>query len=176
MNNIILKNKNDYTLKTEDGRKNLQEYITSYNNNLDLNDPLARQIGIEEALAMCNVEEFIRTKSQVAEIVREAIEIGYTVKNFRTNSIFTFARTKLKKAGYNSIIRIQLENYIKFRLHIVDEVTNDTSEKQKFKNISSFTLGNETYFYNILTGEELTGEELEKFLNYRETEKEKKLA
>ena len=176
MNSLIIKNKNDYTLKTEEGRKNLQEYITLYNNNLDLSDPLARQIGIDEALAMCNVEEFIRAKSQVAEIVREAIEIGYTVKNFRTNTIFTFARTKLKKAGYNSIIRIQLENYIKFRLHIVDEVTNDTSEKQKFKNISSFTLSNETYFFNILTGEELTGEELKEFLNYRETEKEKMLA
>ena len=176
MNNLIIKNKNDYTLKTEEGRKNIHEYITLYNNNLDLNDPLARQIGVDEALAMCNVEEFIRTKSQVAEIVREAIEIGYTVKNFRTNTIFTFARTKLKKAGYNSIIRIQLENYIKFRLHIVDEVTNDTSEKQKFKNISSFTLSNETYFFNILTGEELTGEELKEFLNDRETEKEKMLA
>lgn len=176
MNNLIIKNKNDYTLKTEEGRKSLQEYITLYNNNLDLSDPLARKIGVDEALAMCNIEEFIRDKSQVAEIVREAIEIGYTVKNFRTNTIFTFARTKLKKAGYNSIIRIQLENYIKFRLHIVDEVTNDTSEKQKFKNISSFTLSNETYFFNILTGEELTGEELKEFLNYRETEKEKMLA
>lgn len=172
MNNIILKNKNDYTMKTPEGVENLREYMTTYNNNLDTSDPIVKPIGLDEALAMCNVEEFIKTKSQVAEIVREALEIGFTVKNFKSNTIFTFTRNKLKKAGYNSIIRVQIENYIKFRLNLTSTLIQDDSEKQKYKNITCFNFSGELHYYNILTDEELTGEELEKYLNYLEQEKQ----
>lgn len=44
MNDIILKNKNDYTMETPEGRQNLMEYIENYNKNIDDSDPLSRKI------------------------------------------------------------------------------------------------------------------------------------
>ena len=157
-----IKEKEKYNLTSEEGRKNLMEFAENYNKNIDENDPLSRKIGIEEALAICNVEEFIKSKNQVAEIVREALEIGFTIKNFQTNTIYTFTRNKLKKLNYNSIIRMQIENYINFRLNNVRKnVTNSN-----FENITSFKLNNEIFYFNILTGEELEGEKLKEYLDY----------
>lgn len=90
--------KQNYTMQTEDGRAALNEYIKSYNNNINLDDPIAKQININEALALTNIEEFVKTKPRVAEIVRESIEIGLTTENFKTNTIYSFARRELKKA------------------------------------------------------------------------------
>ena len=85
MENII-KNENIYTLTTDEGRANLRSFCDTYNKNAN-DDILFKKIGIEEGLALCNVEEFIKNKSQVAEIVREAIEIGLNATNFKTNTI-----------------------------------------------------------------------------------------
>lgn len=95
---IMTINKNNYTLKTEEGRAALNDYIKEYNNNLNKLDPIAKEITINEALALTNIEEFIKTKSRCAEIVRESIEIGLTTDNFKTNTIYSFARRELKKA------------------------------------------------------------------------------
>ena len=163
---LTIKNKNDYTLKTNEGRTALNDYIKAYNANLDPLDPIAKEIGINEALALTNIEEFIKTKPRCAEIVREAIEIGLTTENFTTNTIYSFTRRELKKAGYNSIIRTAIENYIKFRLHITDKIQNETAENQKFKYITTFEVNNKKYYYNNLTCKDLTAEEIEQYNNY----------
>lgn len=169
----INNNKNEYTMKTTEGQAKIREFVECYNKNINELDPLSKKIGIEEGLALTNVEEFIRNKSQVAEIVREAIEIGFTTKNFRTNTIFTFTRNKLKKAGYNSLIRMQIENYIKFRLHLTDKAVNSNENDIKYKNITSFSINGEILYYNILTDTELTEKEIKEYLNYK---KEKQIA
>lgn len=161
MNDLVL-NKNEYTIETAEGRQNLMAYIENYNKNIDESDPLSRKIGLDEAFAICNIEGFIKSKNAIAEIVREALEIGFTCQNFKSNTVFTFARQKLKKLNFNSIIRMQIESYIKFRL-------NQSSKKLKnpnFENVTRFNLNGETYYYNVLTGEELEGEELQAYLEY----------
>lgn len=161
MNDLVL-NKNEYTIETAEGRQNLITYIDNYNKNIDESDPLSRKIGLDEAFAICNIEGFIKSKNAIAEIVREALEIGFTCQNFKSNTVFTFARQKLKKLNFNSIIRMQIESYIKFRL-------NQSSKKLKnpnFENVTRFNLNGETYYYNVLTGEELEGEELQQYLEY----------
>lgn len=161
MNDLTL-NKNEYTIETAEGRQNLMAYIDNYNKNIDESDPLSRKIGLDEAFAICNVEGFIKSKNAIAEIVREALEIGFTCQNFKSNTVFTFARQKLKKLNFNSIIRMQIESYIKFRL-------NQSSKKLKnpnFENVTRFNLNGETYYYNVLTGEELEGEQLQAYLEY----------
>lgn len=163
---ITINNKNNYTLKTEEGRVALHEYIKEYNNNLNELDPIAKEISINEALALTNIEEFIKTKPRCAEIVRESIEIGLTTDNFKTNTIYSFARRELKKAGYNSIIRTCIENYIKFRLHITDTVKNETLQDQKFKYITTLELDNKIYYYNNITHEDLTADEIEQYKQY----------
>ncbi len=168
MNELIkIDDNKNYTLTTDAGRQNIMKFVQLYNNQ-ESNDPLFKQIGIDEGLAMTNINEFVKKKAQVAEIVREALEIGYTCKNFYTNTIFTFTRNKLKKAGYNSIIRLQIENYIKLRLHLTDKETNSNIDDLKYKNITSFSFNNSKCYYNISTGEELEGEELKKYLKYTE--------
>lgn len=165
MGDLIMKNKNDYNMETEQGRKNLLEYIDNYNKNIDESDPLSRKIGFDEAFAICNIEGFIKSKSNIVEVVREALEIGFTCKNFKSNSVFTFARNKLKKLNLNSIIRMQIENYISFRL-------NQTEKKIKnpnFENVTQFNLNGETFYYNILSGETLEGETLKEYLKYIDT-------
>lgn len=162
MNELIVKNCSEYEMSTEVGRRNLMEYIENYNKNIDETDPLSRKIGFDEAFAICNVEGFIKSKSSVVEIVREALEIGYTCKSFKSNSVFTFARQKLKKLNFNSIVRMQVENYIKFRL-------NQSSKKVKnpsFENVTCFHLNGEDFYYNVVTGEELEGEQLSEYLQY----------
>lgn len=166
MNKLIEKNNCSYSLKTEEGRKNLNDYIIKYNENIDPSDPIAKNIGFDEALALCNIEEFIKIKPGIAEIVREALEIGFTCKNFKTNTIFTFTRNKMKKLGYNSLIRLQIENYIKFRLQNTDKNIQEQKANFSFENVTCFKLGDTKYYYNILTGEELTGEELKKYIEY----------
>lgn len=163
MSDIILKNKNDYNMETVEGRQNLMEYIENYNKNIDESDPLSRKIGFDEAFAICNIEGFIKSKSSIIEIVREALEIGFTCKNFKSNSVFTFARQKLKKLNLNSIIRMQVENYINFRLCQTDKKIKNAS----FENISTFNLNGETFYFNVLTGEELEGDKLQQYLNYK---------
>jgi len=161
MNDLVL-NKNEYTIETAEGRQNLMTYIDNYNKNIDESDPLSKKIGMDEAFAICNIEGFIKSKNAIAEIVREALEIGFTCQNFKSNTVFTFARQKLKKLNFNSIIRMQIESYIKFRL-------NQSSKKLKnpnFENVTRFNLNGETYYYNVLTGEELEGEQLQAYLNY----------
>lgn len=161
MNDLVL-NKNEYTIETAEGRQNLMAYIDNYNKNIDESDPLSRKIGLDEAFAICNVEGFIKSKNAIAEVVREALEIGFTCQNFKSNTVFTFARQKLKKLNFNSIVRMQIESYIKFRL-------NQSSKKLKnpnFENVTRFNLNGETYYYNVLTGEELEGEELQAYLEY----------
>lgn len=165
-NNILIKNNINYSLKTEEGRKNLMEFIDLYNKQ-DQNDVLFKKIGIDEALALTNIEEFIKTKSQVAEIIREAIEIACTTSNFKTNMIFTFTRNKLKKAGYNSIIRMQIENYIKIRLHLTDKAINSNNIELKYKNITTIKIGNDITYFNLATGEDLTENEIKEYLNYK---------
>lgn len=113
-------------------------------------------------MAICNVEGFIKSKASIIEIVREALEIGFTCDNFKSNSVFTFARQKLKKLNFNSIIRMQIENYIKFRLN----QTNKNLKNPSFENITTFNLNGETFYFNIVTGQELEGEDLKEYLNY----------
>lgn len=161
MNDLVL-NKNEYTIETAEGRQNLMAYIDNYNKNIDESDPLSRKIGLDEAFAICNVEGFIKSKNAIAEIVREALEIGFTCQNFKSNTVFTFARQKLKKLNFNSIIRMQIENYIKFRLNRTDKKLKSPN----FDNITRFHLNGEDFYYNVVTGEELEGEELQQYLEY----------
>lgn len=165
MSELVL-NKKEYTLKTTEGQNLLREYIENYNKNIDESDPLAKKIGMDEALAITNIEEFIRNKSNVAEIIREALEIAFTTQNFKTNTVFTFARNKLKKLNLNSIIRMQIENYIKFRMNYTDKNVKQRKKAQDFENITCFTLNGQKYYYNILTNEELEGEALKEYLDY----------
>ena len=166
MNDLVL-NKNEYTIETAEGRKNLMTYVDNYNKNIDESDPLSRKIGLDEAFAICNVEGFIKSKNAIAEIVREALEIGFTCQNFKSNTVFTFARQKLKKLNFNSIIRMQIENYIKFRLNRTDKKLKSPN----FDNVTCFHLGGEDFYYNVVTGEELEGEELQQYLEYVQTQK-----
>lgn len=161
MNDLVL-NKNEYTIETAEGRKNLMTYVDNYNKNIDESDPLSRKIGLDEAFAICNVEGFIKSKNAIAEIVREALEIGFTCQNFKSNTVFTFARQKLKKLNFNSIIRMQIENYIKFRLNRTDKKLKSPN----FDNVTRFHLNGEDFYYNVVTGEELEGEELQQYLEY----------
>jgi hypothetical protein len=167
MNSLIVKEKKEYNLKTKEGQDNLREYIQKYNENIDPDDPIAKKIGIDEALAICNVEEYIRGKSNIAEIVREALEIGFTCQNFKTNTVFTFARQKLKKLNCNSIIRMQIENYIRFRMNNTDKNISEQKKQQDFENITTFKLNGKTFYYNILTGEELNQEQINEFLKHK---------
>ena len=167
MENIMLKNKECYNMETAEGRQNLMEYIEKYNKNIDESDPLSRKIGFDEAFAICNVEGFIKSKNAIIEIVREALEIGFTCKNFKSNAVFTFARQKLKKLNFNSIIRMQIENYIQFRLNQTDKNIKNPS----FENITTFNLNGQKFYYNVITGEELEGEKLNEYLQYIEASK-----
>ena len=166
MNDLVL-NKNEYTIETAEGRKNLMTYVDNYNKNIDESDPLSRKIGLDEAFAICNVEGFIKSKNAIAEVVREALEIGFTCQNFKSNTVFTFARQKLKKLNFNSIIRMQVENYIKFRLNRTDKKLKNPN----FDNVTCFHLNGEDFYYNVVTGEELEGEELQQYLEYVKTQK-----
>lgn len=168
MSDLIL-NKKEYTLKTEEGKKNLLDYVNYYNTNrVDVDDPINKKIGIEEALAITNIEEFIRNKSSVAEIIREALEIAFTTANFKTNSVFTFTRKALKKLNLNSIIRVQIENYIKFRMSNAGKNIEQQKKHIDYNNITCFTLNGEQHYYNIMTNEELTGEDLKDYKDYLE--------
>lgn len=169
MSELVL-NKKEYTLKTAEGQELLREYIENYNKNIDLTDPIAKKIGIDEALAITNIEEFIRSKSNVAEIIREALEIAFTTQNFKTNTVFTFVRNKLKKLNLNSIVRMQIENYIKFRMRYTDRSIEEQKKAQNFENITCFELNGQKYYFNILTNEELTGKDLNEYLQYLEME------
>lgn len=95
MSELVL-NKKEYTLKTSEGQANLRNYIEEYNNKIDPDDPIAKRISFDEALAITNIEEFIRSKASIAEIIREALEIAFTTANFKTNTVFTFVRKQLK--------------------------------------------------------------------------------
>lgn len=165
MSELVL-NKKEYTLKTAEGQANLRNYIEDYNSKIDVDDPLSKKIGIDEALAITNIEEFIRNKSNVAEIIREALEIAFTTANFKTNTVFTFVRKQLKKLNLNSIIRMQIENYIKFRMNYTDKDIEQRKKAQDFENITCFTLNGQKYYYNILTNEQLEGEALKEYLDY----------
>lgn len=165
MNELIV-NKKDYTLKTAEGQANLRDYIEDYNSKIDVDDPLSKKIGIDEALAITNIEEFIRNKSNVAEIIREALEIAFTTQNFKTNTVFTFARNKLKKLNLNSIIRMQIENYINFRMKYTNKSIEEQKKAQNFENITCFSLNGKKYYFNILTNEELTGKNLDEYIEY----------
>lgn len=162
MSDLVV-NKKIYTLKTDEGKKNLLNYVNEYNSKVDVDDPISKKIGIEEALAITNIEEFIRNKSSVAEVIREALEIAFTTANFKTNTIFTFVRKQLKKINLNSIIRMQIENYIKFRINYTGKNIEQQKKHIDYNNITCFTLNGEQYYYNILTNEELTGEDLQDY-------------
>lgn len=165
MSELVI-SKKEYTLKTAEGQANLRDYIEDYNSKIDVDDPLSKKIGIDEALAITNIEEFIRNKSSVAEIIREALEIAFTTANFKTNTVFTFVRKQLKKLNLNSIIRMQIENYIKFRMNYTDKDIEQRKKAQDFENITCFTLSGQKYYYNILTNEQLEGEALKEYLDY----------
>ena len=167
MNNLIVKEKKEYNLRTKEGQDNLREYIQKYNEELDPDDPIAKKIGIDEALAICNVEEYIKGKSNIAEIVREALEIGFTCQNFKTNTVFTFARQRLKKLNCNSIIRMQIENYIKFRMQNTEKNIAEQKKSIDFENITTFKLNGKTFYYNIITGDELNQEQVNEFLEHQ---------
>lgn len=165
MSELVL-NKKEYTLKTVEGQNLLREYIENYNKNIDESDPLAKKIGMDEALAITNIEEFIRNKSNVAEIIREALEIAFTTQNFKTNTVFTFVRNKLKKLNLNSIIRMQIENYIKFRMNYTDKSVEQQKKAKNWDNITCFSLSGQKYYYNILTNAELEGDDLKEYLKF----------
>lgn len=165
MSELVL-NKKEYTLKTTEGQNLLREYIENYNKNIDESDPLAKKIGMDEALAITNIEEFIRNKSSVAEIIREALEIAFTTANFKTNTVFTFVRKQLKRLNLNSIIRMQVENYIKFRMNYTDKTVEQQKKAKNWDNITCFSLSGQKYYYNILTNEELEGDDLKEYLNF----------
>jgi len=167
MNELIL-NKKEYTLKTVEGQANLRNYIEEYNSKIDPDDPIAKKISFDEALAITNIEEFIRSKASIAEIIREALEIAFTTANFKTNTVFTFVRKQLKKLNLNSIIRMQIENYIKFRMNYSNKSIEQQKKAKNFDNITSFDLNGEKYYYNILTNEELEGEDLKEYLQFIE--------
>lgn len=170
MSELVL-NKKEYTLKTTEGQNLLREYIENYNKNIDESDPLAKKIGMDEALAITNIEEFIRNKSNVAEIIREALEIAFTTQNFKTNTVFTFVRNKLKKLNLNSIIRMQIENYINFRMKYTNKNIEEQKKAQCYDNITCFELNGQKYYFNILTNEELTGKDLQNYIEYMASEK-----
>lgn len=163
----LIENKKKYTLKTAEGQELLRDYIAKYNERIDESDPLSKKIGIDEALAITNIEEFIRSKSLVAEVIREALEIAFTCENFKTNSVFTFARQKLKKLNLNSIIRLQVENYIKFRMKHTSNNITAQKKNPNFENVTSFQLNGQTFYFNILTNEAIEGEELQQYLSYK---------
>lgn len=165
MSELVL-NKKEYTLKTAEGQANLRSYIEDYNNKIDADDPLSKKIGIDEALAITNIEEFIKNKSSVAEIIREALEIAFTTANFKTNTVFTFVRKQLKKLNFNSIIRMQIENYINFRMKYTNKSIEEQKKAQNFENITCFSLNGKKYYFNILTNEELTGKDLDEYIEY----------
>lgn len=165
MSELVL-NKKEYTLKTAEGQANLRNYIEDYNSKIDVDDPLSKKIGIDEALAITNIEEFIKNKSSVAEIIREALEIAFTTANFKTNTVFTFVRKQLKKLNLNSIIRMQIENYIRFRMNYTDKSVEQQKKAKNWDNITCFSLSGQKYYYNILTNEELEGDELKEYLNF----------
>ena len=165
MSELVL-NKKEYTLKTAEGQTNLRNYIEDYNSKIDVDDPLSKKIGMDEALAITNIEEFIRNKSSVAEIIREALEIAFTTANFKTNTVFTFVRKRLKKLNLNSIIRMQIENYIKFRMNYTDKTVEQQKKAKNWDNITCFSLSGQKYYYNILTNEELEGDDLKEYLNF----------
>ena len=169
MSELVL-NKKEYTLKTAEGQQNLRDYIENYNKNLDISDPLSRKIGFDEALAITNIEEFIRNKSSLVETVREALEIAFTSQNFKTNNVFGFLRRQLKKLNYNSIVRMQVENYVKFRMHQTDKSIEQEKNQANYDNITSFELNGEKYYFNILTNEELEGEDLKEYLQFIENQ------
>lgn len=169
MSELVL-NKKEYTLKTAEGQANLRNYIEEYNSKIDPDDPIAKKISFDEALAITNIEEFIRSKSSVAEIIREALEIAFTTANFKTNTVFTFVRKQLKKLNLNSIIRMQIENYIKFRMNYSNKSIEQQKKAKNFDNITSFDLNGEKYYYNILTNEELEGEDLKEYLQFIESQ------
>lgn len=169
MGELVL-NKKEYTLKTAEGQQNLRDYIENYNKNLDISDPLSRKIGFDEALAITNIEEFIRSKSSLVEAVREALEIAFTSQNFKTNNVFGFLRRQLKKLNYNSIVRMQVENYVKFRMHQTDKSIEQEKNQANYDNITSFELNGEKYYFNILTNEELEGEDLKEYLQFIENQ------
>lgn len=168
MAEIVLKDKSEYNLDTAEGRQNILDYMNEYNKNIDNSDPLNKTLDFDAAFAICNVEGFIKSKSSIVEVVREALEIAFTCKNFKSNTIYTFTRQKLKKMGYNSIVRMQIENYIQFRMNQTDKKIKNTN----FENVATFTLNGETFYYNVLNGEELAGEKLEAYKEYQKQQLE----
>ena len=126
-NTSLIKNDFEvYNLTSKEGLKNIDEFIKLYNENINERDPLAIPIETkEQALAITNIEEYIKEKgAEVIEIINEGLEIANTTSNFKTNSIFTHIRKELKKLKISTIERIQIENYVNFRLHMNNKAIN----------------------------------------------------
>lgn len=158
-----------YNLTTQEGLQNIDEFIKLYNENINERDPLAIPIETrEQALSITNVEEYIKEKGQeVIEIINEGLEIANTTSNFKTNSIFTHIRKELKKLKISTLERIQLENYVNFRLHIGEKAIKTTKNDIKYSNIIRFHFGDDVFYYNQVTKEELTKEEAKKYLFWK---------
>lgn len=162
METLIAKNKECYNMATEEGRKNLGEYIQRYNDNINQDDPLSKPISYDEAFAICNVEGFIKSKPGVREAVAEALEIATNAVNFKTNTTFTFLRNRLKKLSYNVIIRMQVESYVKGRLSHAKNRFNVSASSLDSSRISTMHIGDDIIYFDNLTGNILEDGELKK--------------
>lgn len=169
-NTSLIKNDCEiYNLTSKEGLKNLDDFIKIYNNNINERDPLAIPIETkEQALAITNIEEYIKEKgSEVIEIINEGLEIANTTSNFKTNSIFTHIRKELKKLKISTIERIQIENYVNFRLHMNNKAINISKNDIQYSNITRVQMMGRSVYYNLTTHEELEKEEIKKYLFYK---------
>lgn len=162
MESLAIKNKACYNMATEEGRKNLEEYIQCYNDNINQDDPLSKPISYDEAFAICNVEGFIKLKSGVREAVAEALEIATNAVNFKTNTTFTFLRNRLKKLNYNVTIRMQIESYVRGRLSHAKNRFDASASSLDSSRISTMHIGDDIIYFDNLTGNILEGGEFEK--------------
>lgn len=158
-----------YNLTTQEGLKNLDDFIKIYNNNINERDPLAIPIETkEQALSITNIEEYIKEKgADIIEIINEGLEIANTTSNFKTNSIFTHIRKELKKLKISTIERIQIENYVNFRLHMNNKAINISKNDIQYSNITRVQMMGKSVYYNLTTHEELEKEEIKKYLFYK---------
>ena len=171
-NNTSLINKKDvevYNLTSQEGLKNIDDFIQLYDENINERDPLAIPIETrEQALSITNIEEYIKEKGQeVIEIINEGLEIANTTSNFKTNSIFTHIRKELKKLKISTIERIQIENYVNFRLHMNNKAINISKNDIQYSNITRVQIMGKSVYYNLTTHEELEKEEIKKYLFYK---------
>lgn len=65
---------------------------------------------------------------------------------------------------------MQIENYIKFRMNYSNKSIEQQKKAKNFDNITSFDLNGQKYYYNILTNEELEGEDLKEYLQFIESQ------